>query len=84
MTFGEKLRELREAAGLSEAALAKRSGVPFGTLHNYGLGIRKPTLAAAAKIAKALGRTCDVFAECDDVVGEPPPSKPAKGKAKKR
>jgi transcriptional regulator with XRE-family HTH domain len=69
MTFGEKLRELREAAGLSERELANRSGVPFGTLHNYGIGIRKPTLAAAVKLATALGVTCEAFSGCDDVAG---------------
>ncbi len=69
MTFAEKLRELRDAAGLSEAKLAKLSGVPFASLHDYGLGRRKPSLAAAVKIARALGVTCEAFADCDDVGG---------------
>ena len=46
MTFAQKLRELRQAAGLSEAKLAEQSGVSFGAVHNYGLGIRQPTFAA--------------------------------------
>jgi transcriptional regulator with XRE-family HTH domain len=79
MTFGQKLRQLREAAGLSEAKLAEASGVPFGTLHNYGQGIRKPTLAAALKLARALRVSTDVFAACDDLE-EGRSSSPAKGK----
>lgn len=72
MTFAEKLRELRDAAGLSEARLAVAAGIPLGTLHNYGLGLRKPSLAAAVKLARALGTTCEAFAACSDVAGEEP------------
>lgn len=70
MTFAEKLRQMRTDKGLSEAKLAELSGVSFGALHNYGLGIRKPTFASVVRIAKALGATCEAFADCDDVVGE--------------
>jgi transcriptional regulator with XRE-family HTH domain len=70
MTFAEKLRELRDARGLSEARLADASGLPLATLHNYGLGRRKPSLAAAVKLARALGVTCEAFADCEDVAGE--------------
>lgn len=85
MTFAEKLRELRDAKGISEAKLAEASGVPFGTVHEYGLGRRKPSFAAVVKLAKALGVTCEAFAECDDVAAEespkaePAPKKPKGG-----
>lgn len=69
MTFGEKLRELRTARGLSEARLAELSGVPFGTVHEYGLGRRKPSLSAAVKLAAALGVSCEAFSDCEDVTG---------------
>jgi transcriptional regulator with XRE-family HTH domain len=69
MTFAERLRALREGAGLSEAKLADLSGVSFGAIHNYGLGIRKPTFASVVKIARALGTTCQAFAGCEDVGG---------------
>jgi transcriptional regulator with XRE-family HTH domain len=72
MTFAEKLRELRDARGLSEARLADASGLPLATLHNYGLGRRKPSLAAAVKLARALGVDCTAFADCEDVTGEEP------------
>jgi transcriptional regulator with XRE-family HTH domain len=84
MKFAEKMRELRDAMGLSEAKLADASGVPFGTIHEYGLGRRKPSFAAVVKIAKALGVECSAFADCEDIVGEEeekPQKKPSrKGK----
>lgn len=70
MTFAEKLRKLRDEAGLSEAKLAKRSGVSFAAIHDYGLGRRKPSLSAAVKIAQALGVTCEAFADCEDVLSD--------------
>jgi len=79
MTFAEKLRKLRDAAGLSEAKLAKDSGVSFAAIHAYGLGLRSPSLAAAVKIARALGTTCEAFADCVDV-DRRGPKKPRKGK----
>ncbi|QJW93117.1 helix-turn-helix domain-containing protein [Frigoriglobus tundricola] len=81
MTFAEKLRELRDAKGLSEAKLADASGLPFGTVHVYAIGRRRPSFAAVVKLAKALGVTCEAFAECDDIAGEDEeekkPEKPA-------
>jgi transcriptional regulator with XRE-family HTH domain len=79
MTFGEKLRQLRKEAGLSENQLAKRSGVSFGAIHNYGLGLRLPSFAAVVKIASALGTTCEVFAACEDVAADE-----AEGRTRKR
>jgi transcriptional regulator with XRE-family HTH domain len=70
MTFAEKLRQLRQTAGLSEAGLAERSGVSFGAIHNYGLGLRKPTFSCVLRLARALGVTCQAFAECEDLGAE--------------
>src|SRR5262249_34246806 len=83
VTFAEKLRELRTAAGLSEAKLAKLSGMSFGAVHNYGLGNRRPTFAAVVKSARALGMTSEAFAGSDDLVDEPPPAQAEKKPAKK-
>jgi transcriptional regulator with XRE-family HTH domain len=82
MTFAAKLRELRDAKGLSEAKLAAESGIKFGAIHTYGLGIRKPSFAAVVQIARALGVTCEAFADCEDMKGEE--DKPAAKKASKR
>jgi len=80
MTFAEKLRDLRDRAGLSEAALAKKSGVPFGTIHFYGLGRRKPTFNSVVRVAAALGVSCEAFADCDDVRSEDPETEPPESK----
>ncbi len=83
MKFAEKLRALRDAAGLSEAKLADASGVSFSAIHEYGLGRRKPSFDSVVKIARALGATCEAFADCDDVgqLPEAPKKRPAKSKA---
>jgi transcriptional regulator with XRE-family HTH domain len=69
MKFAEKLRMLRDQAGLSEAKLAKASGVTLASVHEYGLGRRKPSFEAVVKLARALGVTCEAFADCEDVAG---------------
>src|SRR5258707_9904659 len=84
MTFAERLRDLRDKAGLSEAALAKKSGVPFGTIHFYGLGRRKPTFSAVVKVAAALGVTCAAFTDCEDVQADYSDAVPAESPEPKR
>jgi transcriptional regulator with XRE-family HTH domain len=84
MTFGEKLRELREAKGLSRMALADACGVPFGTIHGYESGRRAPAFATTLKLAKALGVDCTAFADCEDLADEEKePATTKKGKGKK-
>jgi transcriptional regulator with XRE-family HTH domain len=82
MTFAEKLRELRDAAGLSEAKLADLSGVAFGSLHEYGLGRRKPSFTSVVRLARALGTTCEAFAGCEDIAGADMAKPRGKGKRK--
>lgn len=55
MVFKDRLKEKRLAAGLSQAALAKRAGVTPRTIQNYELGQRKPAnMVIIQKIADAL------------------------------
>jgi transcriptional regulator with XRE-family HTH domain len=73
MLFAEKLRQFREAAGLSEARLATASGLKFSLIHEYGLGRRRnPSFAAMIKIARALEVPLAEFAACEDFVGDEP------------
>lgn len=54
MSIAEKLRELKLARGLTERDLAAKAGIPFGTLHGYLLGTRKPSGENLVRLAKAL------------------------------
>jgi transcriptional regulator with XRE-family HTH domain len=63
--FGARLRQLREAAGLTQEALAEQAG-----MHKFGIaklerGEREPSWATVKTLAKALGVNCLAF-EGDD------------------
>jgi transcriptional regulator with XRE-family HTH domain len=79
MTFPERLRALRDSAGLSEAKLAEASGVSFAAIHEYGMGRRKPSFEAVVKLARALGVDCTAFADCVNAAGEEPSAPGRKG-----
>ena len=77
--FSEKLKQLREAVGpeFTQDDLAKRSQVPVTTIRGYEQGKRLPLAPAFMRLVKALGVTCDAFADCDDMAGDDnPKSKP--------
>jgi transcriptional regulator with XRE-family HTH domain len=78
MTFAEKLKELRLAAGLTEAALAEKADVKFTALREWATGRRAASFAAVVKLARALGTDCGAFAECSDVSEAPPKGAPVK------
>lgn len=64
-TFGEALKDLRTAVGWTQAQLAEYSSVPLGTIRDYEQGKRDPSLSSAQKLARALGRSLDVFGAVD-------------------
>jgi transcriptional regulator with XRE-family HTH domain len=79
MTFADKLRELRDGRGMSEAKLAETAGIAFGTLHDYGVGRRVPSFPNVVKIAAALGEPVEAFAACSfPTEGPKLPTAPAK------
>ena len=87
MKFGDKLRELRDAAGMTRELLAERSGVSAIAIKQYESGARvNIPVPIMLKIAAALGETCQVFASCDYSALEPAPVEPpvmrASGKRK--
>lgn len=53
--FAQALKRLREAAGLSQAALAKRAGMNRFTVAKLEQGLHEPSWATANALAKALG-----------------------------
>ncbi len=69
-TFGEGLKGLRESTGLTQAALAQRTGLSLGVIRDYEQGRKEPSLRSAFKMADALGVSCDAF---KDYIGEEKP-----------
>jgi transcriptional regulator with XRE-family HTH domain len=53
--FGRKLKALRQARGLSQAALGKRADLTREYINKLEAGQYDPTLGALQRIAKALG-----------------------------
>jgi transcriptional regulator with XRE-family HTH domain len=52
---GELIRQIRVDVGLSQAELARRTGIQSSVLSAYEHGRRQPSVAALARIAKAAG-----------------------------
>jgi transcriptional regulator with XRE-family HTH domain len=53
--FGDRVRELREAKGLTQVALAEQAGTHFTTVSKVEKGERNASLQLALKLADALG-----------------------------
>ena len=53
-SLGDKLRELREAKGLRQEDLEKRSGVDSQTISNIEVGRQMPRTQTLVKLAKGL------------------------------
>jgi transcriptional regulator with XRE-family HTH domain len=80
--FADCLRSLRMAAGMSQYALAKRSGLSKQALSNLELGAREPTWATVQRLAAALGVTCQQFE--DPALSVPMEETPARGRGRPR
>jgi transcriptional regulator with XRE-family HTH domain len=76
MKFKEVLRDLRKRSGLTQEELATKAGVPVTSLRGHEQGQRVPSWASIVKLAKALGISTDVFANCDEVQEEQAESHP--------
>jgi transcriptional regulator with XRE-family HTH domain len=59
--FALKLAEVRHSAGLTQATLADRSGVPSTTIRQLEAGRREPTYGTLIKLAWGLGMSLAVF-----------------------
>jgi transcriptional regulator with XRE-family HTH domain len=78
--FAGRLRELREAAGLTQTQLADKAGMKLGGVQNLEQGRTYPTWPTVLALAEALGVTCEAFtrppAEREPVgPGRPPKEK---------
>jgi putative transcriptional regulator len=76
-TFAEKLKQLRESAGLTQAGLAQKTGLSLGVVRDYEQGRKEPAMRSAFKLAEALGVSCEAFKDC--IAEEAPaPKKPTR------
>src|SRR5262245_10361830 len=96
--FGLRLKQLREAAGLTQPQLAEKAGLSKGGIANLEQGIREPAWSTVLLLAEALGVDCRAFQEAPaadvkprgrgrppkpDTVSDLPPKTPKKGKGRK-
>jgi transcriptional regulator with XRE-family HTH domain len=61
MAFQARLRELREAAALTQSDLAERAGLSIGGVTQLEQGRRKPAWETVEKLAAALGVGVEAF-----------------------
>lgn len=61
--FGERLRSLREAAGVSLSELGRRAGIAYQTIAKYERSENEPTWPTVLTLAKALGVKPNDFLE---------------------
>ena len=69
--FADKLKTLREAAGLTQGQLAKRAGLHLGAIFKLEQGVRDPSWATVQALANALGVDCQVFEDQKKPAGNP-------------
>jgi transcriptional regulator with XRE-family HTH domain len=78
MTFGDIMQSLREKAGLTQAGLAERSGIPLRTIQGWEQGYRSPVSPDFFKLVHALGVSADAFASVAKTESSPKPGRPPK------
>ncbi len=78
--IGERVRQLREAAGMSQYQLAKLAGVLGSSLSRIEKGERDPSWTTVVKLARALGAPLTEFDL--DPPDDPPPPTQSRGKKK--
>jgi transcriptional regulator with XRE-family HTH domain len=64
---GELIGEIRRESGLSQAELARRTGIQRSVLSAYEHGRRQPSVTALARIAGAAGLEVRVSPATDDL-----------------
>ena len=59
--FGERLKELREAAGLTQAELAERAGLSQRAVSHWEQKLREPSWSAVVALSGVLDVDCTAF-----------------------
>jgi transcriptional regulator with XRE-family HTH domain len=82
--MGERLKQLRERAGLSQPQLAAATGLPIASIRNWEYGRREPLLSAAGQLAAALGVEVGELLKPVEQSAQPPAAeKPKRGRPPK-
>lgn len=63
MTTGERIKQARQAVGMTQADLAKLLDVPFQSISQWERGVRNPKYSTLQRIAEALGVSADSLME---------------------
>ena len=64
--FGQNLRRLREARGLTQDEVADRAGTDAASIRRYERGVRDPSIKALVRLAQALdAKAADLLDEID-------------------
>ena len=67
---GGLIERIRDLSGLTQAELARRTGIQSSVLSAYEHGRRQPSAAALARIARAAGLELNVVPRSDEVALE--------------
>ena len=59
MTFGERLRMIREKAGLTQNQLAKKTGIHRNSIGGYERDVNEPSIFILCCLADVLGVSTD-------------------------
>ena len=70
--FGEKVRALREAKGLSQVQFAELLGVTKGMISAYETSVRMPSYKVLIRIARLFGVSTDYLLGLECKEGIPP------------
>jgi transcriptional regulator with XRE-family HTH domain len=82
--FAAKLKNRREAAGMTQEQLARRTGLHLGAIFKLEQGAREPTWSTVQKLAAALGVDCTAFAESITLPSEDEPPAPKRPRGRPR
>jgi len=64
LTFGARLRQLRESRGLTQSELAARAGLTDQWVSHFEIGRREPTFRNLQALAQGLGVGLSAFDGC--------------------
>jgi transcriptional regulator with XRE-family HTH domain len=82
-TFGDRLKTIRQQAGLTQEQLAEMSGLSLGAVREYEQHKRDPMLSNAVKLARALKQPLEAFIPDDGADAAPVKAKTAKRSKRK-